>query len=695
MRHTLALFGFLTLCAAPAARADITLEEPQEVVRFSQVTVAAKQAELGNDVGALFAFVRDRIRHDVYRGVLRGGNGTLLAEAGNALDKTVLLRELLAFAGHETRFAHGPLFDSARAGLLLTPAPLPQPLSSVDSSTDVDPTAKALLDKVQRDTDDHFRTVKAAIAGANISLPKTATVTPEDLLTELGDHYWLQVKQGNGWIDLDPSFADAQPGKSYAALAETLPALPDELFHRVSLQIILEEMKDQQLTTRPLLTYEATAASLSAMPLVLAHQPGSWTKPTPISELGAAMGAVTARITTIFSALDPPKPAGPENRIKPIFILSSQYFPGEAFDLTHPDNEAGGRAPTDIATGEWIAIELRAPGATATKTERWIFDRIGFAARKAGRHDVASGPLGFAHPLAGMYCISVSTGPLMSNLLIPDASEQPKTVTVPSSESQVATQLGTLLASLNGTMALSSDRLTSPMRLGDQEASFIVASPRVIISAYRSNASAATLSLDLRHTVYVPRAYSEALHGKDFQLNVIKGILDGVLETEMVGLLLTGADAEGVKTGSHSTSEIFKIAAEAGIDPIALTESGAPVPSSFPPEAAARISADLGAGNIVIAPEQSVDVDGKKRVAWWRIDPTTGQTTGVTEDGLHQEATEYIILENKTTGEFMGIRVLGTEGPKQFTVRSNSHLNEYLQYFRSEGWRANYFNPFN
>jgi hypothetical protein len=236
-------------------------------------------------------------------------------------------------------------------------------------------------------------------------------------------------------------------------------------------------------------------------------------------------------------------------------------------------------------------------------------------------------------------------------------------------------------------MALSSDRLTSPMRLGDQEASFIVASPRVIISAYRSNAGAATLSLDLRHTAYVPRAYSEALRGKDFQLNVIKGILDGVLETEMVGLLLTGADAEGVKTGSHSTNEIFKIAAEAGIKPIALTEAGASVPSSFPPEAAARISADLGTGNVVIAPEQSVDVDGKKRVAWWRIDPTTGQTTGVTEDGLHQGMSEYVIVQNKE-GRLMAIRVLGEKGPAKVVFMHANDMRRWLDFFKGLGWRV-------
>ena len=43
----------------------------------------------------------------------------------------------------------------------------------------------------------------------------------------------------------------------------------------------------------------------------------------------------------------------------------------------------------------------------------------------------------------------------------------------------------------------------------------------------------------------------------------------------------------------------------------------------------------------MIVPSQSVLVNGAATVAWYEIDPTTGQTIGVTQDGGNQGLVEY------------------------------------------------------
>jgi transglutaminase-like putative cysteine protease len=53
--------------------------------------------------------VRDHVRFEVYRGLLRGPEITYASRAGNALDRAALLAELLKSNGVESRFALGRL----------------------------------------------------------------------------------------------------------------------------------------------------------------------------------------------------------------------------------------------------------------------------------------------------------------------------------------------------------------------------------------------------------------------------------------------------------------------------------------------------------------------------------------------------------------------------------------------------------
>jgi hypothetical protein len=65
----------------------------------SPLDVQAAQAEIGTDPVALARFVQTEIRYEPSAGALRGSRGTLLARAGNSLDRALLLAAMLRAAG--------------------------------------------------------------------------------------------------------------------------------------------------------------------------------------------------------------------------------------------------------------------------------------------------------------------------------------------------------------------------------------------------------------------------------------------------------------------------------------------------------------------------------------------------------------------------------------------------------------------
>src|SRR5205085_99221 len=80
--------------------------------------VPGKARELGFDPQRIFAFVRDRIGYEPYRGVLRGARGALAARAGNSFDKSLLLQSLLLASGQKASLVRGQLPDEKAKSLV-------------------------------------------------------------------------------------------------------------------------------------------------------------------------------------------------------------------------------------------------------------------------------------------------------------------------------------------------------------------------------------------------------------------------------------------------------------------------------------------------------------------------------------------------------------------------------------------------
>lgn len=666
----LAAIAMIALAGPSSSAADLGSDK---IIDPSRVNVAAKQTELGADAAKLFDYVRTGIRNEPYQGLLRGAQGTLVAQAGNSVDKSLLLYELLKKAGIEARFVHGRLDDAQAARLL--DSILAEP--SLPTGEAPKEAAQRLIDAVAASMTVNYRQLLHAFSEAGFKFVSPASLTRAALLEALEEHYWLQYFDGANWIDLDPSFPTGARGEKFAAVSGTADALPAELFHYVTIRVVLEEKKDAGLQRRTLLTFRSTASDVTGQTLYLAHVNASWERPVPMFAVAGAANSALAGMTrpTI------------EDRVKPVLTIGTKYVVGEPFDIAAPQHEVSGGGqpihglgdlaaaigdpPPITAIGEWIELEFLSPDGTIETTERTIFDRVGFAARQSGTVQVSAAPLGLNHPVGAIFAISLFSGPLADPAVRIASGRQPAPVGIGADASAI--ELGRVLEALNDVVVMISDGLASPLRATNLQAPFSYMSPRVVISTFRSTPDQVQLSIDLRRSDLRPMVAGDIA----FRALMLRGILDGVVESEIMDRLTSAGrqSPAGPAAVSYSTSNVFRRAGETGIESILITDEKQ---IAFADEPAQRIASSLRQGLIVVAPQRSVEIDGQPRVAWWSVDPKTGRTIAETEAGLHGDDIEYFIIVNKDTD--MASVFVRWPGAKNFVLSgpANSYMYEEL-----------------
>ena len=636
------LFGSSLAIAPTPSAADITIVRPPPLIDLARVTVAAKQAELGTDPRALFEYVRDDIRLDSYKGALRGARGTLFAQAGNSLDKSILLHQLLESAGVDCRYARG-MVDRSRADELRA-AMLRASAAPSANAPLVDPQAKGALDAIFENTTSHYRTIMAALGSAAVDLPDRRPAIDQELSAELADHFWLQCRIDDAWIDLDPSFPEAQVGRSLVSANETFEALPEHLFHRVRIGIDVERWASGHPERQRILSVEVRAADLSGEPFFITHQKSSWD-----SSIATALAAFAA--------------SSSESKIKPVLIHSGLYSTGDDFTFAArgqsssppPVKSLGGLAAAldgisndgqDSVVAEWLNVEFHAPGTEVAHVERAIFDRIGLVARQQKATTPPPARLEVEDPLSAVYCLSFYTGGPVNRALLAQGTGTSSPESIKADHVSTLFDTGQVLASINTAIAILSAKLVDPLTADGKPVFYGDASPRLIISSLHRGSNVTRVSVDLARAE--ARAFSaDARPANDFKLRVLKGVLDGELERTVPGLLLRPPDNVRARTqiAPYSTVSLVELAARQGMKLAVLRDPAEPLPASFSEEASVRIADDLKRGRVVVVPSEAVAFNGGRRVAWWSIDRATGNTLGVTEDGLHQANTEYVIME--------------------------------------------------
>jgi len=75
---------------------------------------------------------------------------------------------------------------------------------------------------------------------------------------------------------------------------------------------------------------------------------------------------------------------------------------------------------------------------------------------------------------------------------------------------------------------------------------------------------------------------------------------------------------------------------------------------------APRADRDLAAGYALVVPGKPIagsGADAAARIGWWRIDPKTGQTIGVMDNGFNAAMTEDTVVRTRSSEQLLYDRV--------------------------------------
>jgi len=620
--------------AAKAQRGATPPPVPANPVRLpGGTTVEQKAFDLQFDIDRIFRFVADEIDYDAYGGALRGVKGTLWGLAGNSVDQALLLAALLDQALVPVRFAIGELddagasqlldamrFDDAtareRASRVLTPgqsgttteaeaaSPTPEQEAAFAWLAE---RAEAVVAFARGQLAAGVQTIESALADARITLPPAESVLPD---RERRQHVWVQYADGSLWVDLDPTVPNAQAGRTYATVLETVDQLPDELYHGVTFRLTAEVVRGGQAVREELLTHHLRSQDLVGIPVILAH-----TEPEALEAVGWAIVTAISGMKTYL----------------PHLLVGEDVIYGTPIGFTTEgmlDILGTGSTSEGETLGEWLEVEVLVPDAPPRRIVREIFDRVSTDQRLTGKINLATIPpvVLTEVPEIGPYylpLLALSTLAVVGGRMPFDYFQQ---------DFDISDDLADLATVSHGYYHVR-DVLELQL-VTDHRHRFYYDQPNIIafnMLPGTIGGTDASFELDLLH-----RSFGTAPPTGDlspFHPGIVAGVLSHTAERTVFesGAVLEADPPPGMM---RSVGRLFQEAELDGI-PIRVISPDDPIVEDLMVSDRAKrlISEVLMDGYLVIVPERAIPLDGELLSGWWQVDPRTGATLDQMEDG--------------------------------------------------------------
>ncbi|MDP6605364.1 MAG: hypothetical protein QF664_03775 [Dehalococcoidia bacterium] len=657
------------------------IEDAADLIPAETLDPIELAASLGTDQQAHLEWVRDNTDWVPYQGALRGPEGVLMDRLGNSLDRSLLLAGMLEAQGLSVRLARAELSDAAAETLMgQVRAPASRGPASVvaspeyadrfwqlvgDLGLDATELRESEAASAQRQADAQSQAAtrvdeQAAILNAAIASIRSVADETEATTAAARDHWWVQTRIDRNWIDLDPMLPDAAVGDVHSDSPETVTfrkrngalVLPRDTAHEVTFRVIVEQSRNGRLREREALEHVFRPIDLAGDPVSFTayaiHAPADFnTEPT--ADLMAELRRRAARpgewlpILRIGSELVYTNAFTADGGVKrPDLSLlggSQRQLSGALAQLGALDAAvSGGSAdPMTFASAAWLEYEVSVPGSDTKVIRRPLFDLLGAA--RGG--DSAPTSIDDDQRVAREAALIG-----WSDLLVLGA-DLPRDFVERRAASGFLAGRDTILEIMRAASRERYEEILeeagSPEGVPLQLYSLAVARsewaggtrtymrrPNILTThrGYRLGTDG-TLSFEQRFDIVANDVTSA---GDAFDARLRQGVLD----TNAEALLLA------VDGPVANTAELMAADADSGRNWVLITDLAAAPWSASGAGARMRqlVGADLAAGYAVVAPPT---VDNEEDVAWWRIDPATGDTLGMMANG-GQAATERIIL---------------------------------------------------
>lgn len=621
--------------AQPVDPSNYAARVDEMIRRFRDVDFDpdARAAQLGAGVEPAFNYVRDHIRYEAYAGAFRGAGGTYRSRAGNAADRALLLARLLKAKGIETRFVTGML-PQDKAELLFQRIFAPADAEGAPPAPETE--KRDLAGRIRARAARDYAAVRNALGE---SLPAHGSVDHDTILREIAAHAWLQAKSGDNWVDLDPAFPDAAPGKTYAPAGQPVDALPEDAFQRITLRVIVERLEGGSLTHDTVLELTRPATDVVDKQVFVLH--GSPADSGGVSGLGA--GGQPSGLAPMFS-ID-----GEVNAGKPIEFETAKSSGGGGGGALGGfggfGGALGGGAGPEAKSqfvAEYLEFELSFPGGDRQTVRRTLVDR----GSAAWRLDLPLDPKKLqelekdAHgPLAAQVVHNawISGGPhdlasfARAMQVLRPAPKRTSDDRANASGAQPpdpSLQLW-LMAMKNLACLIPSDHWFLPALQDEPAARFYLDSPRILLFSLASRPDGANRisvesEIDWRRDRIRGVAKDPASEPNVAKRKIWYGLLEGALEHEIA--VETGANPDGAGQPTiASTSASF---GNQGLTTLSPADAGEAWASrAHNRETAARISAALKAGDVLVVPKEVLTGDGDS--AWWAVSRDNADTRAV------------------------------------------------------------------
>lgn len=613
--------------------------------------------EIGDAVATGYGF-------ELYRGVLRGPEGTLVSGAGNAFDLSLLLATLLQDAGYDSRIAVGTLeAEDAERLLARVLEELETPGATAMGSDRIAEVARAggvseaelveygrALTAVDVTSSDRYQESVAAsgaliraLAGAGVDL---RGATHEDLVDEAREYAWVEYRLGatDEWGALHPAFG-ALPGPSGVVAAEYLEgSVPGHLQHRLRIEVGIERKRGDVFSEEPLMTpWERPVANMLGVNLSVANSPLGQGAGASLQEIAGSIGDTMFFVPLLNGTMAPGARAfdtmgnllSPEDAASPMAGVF-QTGAGKLNQATGALGGLGNDGPADdepfALTAQFVDVVHVAPGGEESRQRRYIFDRRAGDARALGGTALLDESVLLNGILSNME-IMVTGGSLPLDFLALDTTAQGM-LYVEAMERLVrqpdASALQTAFADVRGR-----DQLLL-MALFEASASGAGG------VAYRAEPTVVSIrqALTVGDSVGVEIGVDIMFSGRRFLVDGPSGVTEDPDAAVLAGAWDTMVERLYMQRFDPAVASAYSVFGAGA--PLEVVKSEDELAASGAPAAALpAMQRDLSAGNVLVY--AAAQPGGDAAFGYWRIDPLKGATLGMGTGGHGSALTEFLV----------------------------------------------------